>query len=119
MGRIEATALTSVEQIKYDQYEGFSNKVYRFVVEIPLDFIQRREPGPLMAFNVSEKNFYEVLLAAKRAYTNFVAGGKANITVEVAEAYVSLAFRDLKKVKGAYVITQDSDEEQTVSNPQE
>lgn len=109
MSKIEVGSLDSLDLLKKDSYMGFSNRVYRFVVDIPLEYVQRKEPGPLMAFNVNHKDFYEVLLAAKRSFLNYIYGDRANVTVEVAEAYISLAFRDLKKVQNSFLIVNDEE----------
>ena len=106
---VEAKSVTLAD-LRQDSYEGFSNTIYRFTIEVPLDFLQRYEPGPLMAFNVTHKDLYEVMLGAKRAYTNSIVNGTANITIEIGDAYLPLALRDLKKVNGAYVLIPDSNE---------
>lgn len=103
MLKVEAENV-SLENLRQNSEDGFTNKIYRFVMEIPLEYLQRTETGALMAFNVTERNLTDFMLGVKRAYINSVDSGIANVSVEIGEPYLDLALRDLNKVKGVVVL---------------
>jgi hypothetical protein len=103
MMKIESKDI-NLEDLKLDCYSGFFGSVYRILLEVPADYIQRADEGTLMAFNVTHTKFYDFMLGVKKAYVSSVTDGVATIEVEIGESYLSLALRDLNKVKGAFVL---------------
>lgn len=97
----------SLGDLEKSHTQGFIGKIYLVNLEVPVEFLQRKEPGPLMAFNVNHKELYDFLLGAKRTYLTRISDDTALLSVELGEGYLPINLDDLKKVQGAVLVIED------------
>lgn len=105
--RIDSKDVT-LKDLKLVELEGYTGSIHVIKFEIPRSHVERTEAGPLFAFNIREPSLFEFFLGVKRGQIIDFYDDKALLLVELGSEYLSINLSDLRKVKDAVLITQNT-----------